>query len=334
MAALSLQHVQSLCKWSTITLGALCMLVIGIAFVRPGDRMEALIMRNQKQSIPWRIFEVDDIERGVTAPESTHVVFHLPLTMADTHREVLFGHRGKEVRYWGYCFPQNYDPKIAERRQGLPGLLFLSEKERAVREERTPSRAEPSFSPYRLPTKEEIEDPKRDVGTIRHQIETFTAGMMCYVMTEQSLALGPDRDGDALNVQLEREIGTNIEMPDTDGDGVWDGTEYLGHINPLLRDMDSDGLVDGIEDKNWNGKTDRGETDPRAWDSDRDGLCDGFCRVKLGNGQNVFLGEDLNLNGTVDQSETNPLKPDTDGDGMIDYQERLQCLQKPGSVGC
>lgn len=333
MPSVSLHDIQRLCKWSTVTLGALCLVMVAAAFVHPGDALYARVIRNEQKQMPWRVFEMDEVDKGVSVLQDTNIVFHLPLSMTETPREVLLGHRGKEVRYWGYCFPQNYDPKVVEKRQGLPGLLFLSEKEREIREAINPSLKEPAFSPFNLPTKREVEVPQQ-FYEIRHQIESFTAGMMCYLMTEATLTLGPDADGDGLNAQLEREIGTNHETPDSDGDGIWDGIEYLGKTNPLLRDTDSDGLIDGIEDKNWNGKINKGESDPKVWDSDRDGLCDGYCRVRLGNGKQVFLGEDLNLNGKLDTNETSPVKLDTDGDTLIDYQERLNCLQKPGGAGC
>ena len=41
----------------------------------------------------------------------------------------------------------------------------------------------------------------------------------------------------------EDKIGTNPELPDTDGDGLNDGEEYLTYTtNPLQPDTDVDGL--------------------------------------------------------------------------------------------
>ncbi len=328
-----LKNVSGLCKWFSIGLGLLCLFVIAFSFFVPGQNLEGYIIRKSTKTIPWRIFEPEEIERGIPAAESTNIVFHLPLNMSDVHREVLLGHRGKDVRYWGYCFPQNYESKITDRREGLPGLVFLSEKEQIEREAAR-QHAAPTITAFRFPTRQELEQQEDPKGAIRHQVETFTAGMMCYLMSEHGLALGLDADDDRLNAQLEREIGTNPETPDSDSDGIWDGTEYLNKTNALLRDTDADGLIDGLEDRNWNGRVDRTETNPRTWDSDRDGLCDGICRVKLGNGQQVFLGEDLNLNGKIDSDETDPLKQDTDGDKKIDYAERLDCMKDPETPGC
>ena len=95
--------------------------------------------------------------------------------------------------------------------------------------------------------------------------------------------------------------------PDTDGDGIQDGTEigltsagpdsFGGPIsfrpdadpttttNPLNPDTDGDGLIDGVEDPNGDGASPRfiggtgtggsGETDPNNPDTDGDGLSDG-----------------------------------------------------------
>ncbi len=148
---------------------------------------------------------------------------------------------------------------------------------------------------------------------------------MCYIMSEEPLAIGTDHDQDLLNIKLEQEIGTDPNKADTDEDGILDGVEYLTGTDPLLRDTDGDNVIDGIEDKNRNGRVDPGETDPRKWDTDRDELCDGFCRVQAQN-QWIFMGEDKNLNGIVDPGETDPLKWDSAGDGVGDYLKVLQCL--------
>ncbi|MCP4624937.1 MAG: hypothetical protein GY850_15640 [bacterium] len=81
---------------------------------------------------------------------------------------------------------------------------------------------------------------------------------------------------------------TDPKNPDTDGDGVQDGTE-LGQTSediepgtntaffqpdldpstktdPLDPDTDGDHFKDGIEDANQNGRVDLGETDPIVWD--------------------------------------------------------------------
>ena len=292
----------------------------------------ARLIRDKAPVIPWKSIHGIDITRGLNVPPNTHIVFQMPDGIADIQRETLFGKKGATVRYWGYCLPQNDDEATVSKRQGLPGLLFLSEAERAARAAAEQKKlANQGFSVNDLPTPKQIQDASlhaaagTEKGNIRNQIEVFSANQLCYLMTEQSLSMGLDTDGDTLNDQLEREIGTNPNNPDTDGDGIRDDVEYLTGTSPILRDTDGDGLIDGIEDKNFNGRVDPGETDPRKKDSDRDGLCDGLCRVKI-KGQEYYIGEDQNLNGKIDKGETSPLLADTDGNGISDYQEYMNCL--------
>jgi hypothetical protein len=118
--------------------------------------------------------------------------------------------------------------------------------------------------------------------------------------------------------------------PDSDDDGLLDGTELTGTnpTDPNDPDSDDDGLLDGQEDANHSGGLDPGETNPNDPDSDDDGLLDG---IEV-NGVNptdpldadsdddgLLDGvEDANHNGQVDPGETDPNNPDTDGDGLSD----------------
>ena len=312
-------------KWLTYILGTANIWVVTYAliFIHP-SLAEARIIPHRQAPTQWTFIETEQIEQGSTIPANTHTVIHLPFNFRHIARDVLLGNNGERVRYWGYCLPENYSPELQAARTGLPGKIFLSEKERAYREEQERTK-KPSFSIHRLPTKEDLQKQRRTPMLIRHEVEMFTPGLLCYVMTQEPLSIGLDEDNDLLNTKMEKNIGTDQQSPDTDRDGIWDGVEYFTHTNPLIRDTDSDGLIDGLEDKNWNGVVDFGETDSRNKDTDRDELCDGLCRVRLANGQEALLGEDLNLNGIVDKEETDPLKTDTDGDGTADYEAYIQC---------
>ena len=302
------------------------------ALVPAGAPNEALLVR-QKTVDHWVVLEAAQVMSGATVPADANVVFHVPFEVEKINREVLLGLRGKKVRYWGYCYPENNDQETVDRRTGLKGLLFLSEAERDFRE--TQARATtPKFSLANLPSKDDVlRAAARPQTVIKHQIDFFKAGQLCYIMTSEPLPIGLDDDGDRLNNRLEDDLNTDPLIEDTDGDGILDGIEYKYGTSPTLRDSDLDGIIDGIEDANWNGIIDTGELDPRALDTDRDGLCDGQCRKKLSNGQLLYIGEDRNLNGTLDKDETNPLSPDTDGDGIHDFQEYLACLTK-GKRAC
>lgn len=142
-----------------------------------------------------------------------------------------------------------------------------------------------------------------------------------------------DGDGDALDDWREVAIGTDPTNPDTDGDGLTDGSEVDGAnpTNPLDTDTDDDGLTDGQEDSNANGAIEAGETDPNEADTDLDGLTDGT-EVNGANptdplvpdtdGDGLTEGvEDSNANGALNEGETDPNVPDTDGGGVSDGLE-------------
>jgi len=141
---------------------------------------------------------------------------------------------------------------------------------------------------------------------------------------------------------------TDPTNPDTDGDGIFDGTEKgltepeviegglggtdfsAGHFiadadpstttDPTKADSDNDGLLDGEEDKNHNGKVDLGETDPANPDTDGDGIQDG---TELG--LTTPHSSDTDLSIFIPDADpsitTDPTNPDTDGDGYTDGEE-------------
>lgn len=307
-----------------------------------GTSLQGRVLRTETQAkIPWRTFEDFEVSSGATIPANTNVVFHLPLHVKRITRKVLFGDGGDAIRYWGYCFPDDEDPKNPVHTSGFPGKLFLSEAERRERENAR-QKLFPKYTIFRPPTSKELKaQASASASRIRHQQEIFFGGRTCYIQTEAPLPLGTDDDEDLLNSAREKEERTDPSNDDTDGDGLLDGLEVALETDPLRRDSDSDGLIDGIEDQNRNGRLDFGETSALARDTDHDGLCDGYCRVVRGGricneftttkdcipGIKVqWRGEDKNLNGTMDAGETNPLTIDTDKDGVTDEQEYFNCL--------
>ena len=68
-----------------------------------------------------------------------------------------------------------------------------------------------------------------------------------------------DTDGDGLSDERERELGTDPEQADTDGDGLPDGEELERETDPSAADTDGDGVPDGEE-------LERGLNPLEAWD--------------------------------------------------------------------
>ncbi len=306
----------------------------GVSITEQNEIALALLLpQKQQREIPWVVIDAAKVMTGATVPADTNVILHIPFDIAPINREVLLGGRGTEVRYWGYCLPLNYDPEIAQNRQGFPGLMFLSEKERKEQK----AAASSSIARRSIYNIQEAQDSiateqrNRQTG-FRHQLDTFDPGSLCFLMTEAPLPVGLDNDGDLLNDKSELAIKTDPTKPDSDGDGLSDGIEVRGGTQPTIRDTDSDGLIDGIEDKNFNGRLDSDETDPKNRDSDRDGLCDGMCTVRVGNDQILQLGEDANLNGEFEAGETNPLVKMTNPAGVNDYDAVYRCLFGDTSV--
>ena len=138
---------------------------------------------------------------------------------------------------------------------------------------------------------------------------------------------GFDCDGDGLTNDEEAVHGTNPTDPDSDNDGLLDGTEVHGTnpTNPLDGDTDDDGLGDGVEDADQDGGLDPGETDPNNEDTDGGGVEDGT-EVNV-HGTDPLdpcddLGGDCDGDGLTNEDEiqigTDPTNPDTDGDGIDD----------------
>ena len=118
-----------------------------------------------------------------------------------------------------------------------------------------------------------------------------------------------DADLDGLsNVEEQDLIGTDPENPDTDSDGIGDGTEVRGG-NPAVPGDPQNRL-----------------TDPLDPDSDDDGLCDGSGTV----GSVCGTGEDLDNDGLREAGEPDNLDPDSDDDLLSDGVEVRS--NYPGSV--
>lgn len=141
-----------------------------------------------------------------------------------------------------------------------------------------------------------------------------------------SLPNGSDLDDDGDGVLDVNDVDPYNPNSDSDADGLRDIVETGGDgayndgvdTNPLDPDTDSDGIKDGTEDTDKDGAWDIGvETDALNADTDNDGLKDGE--------------EDLNVNGVKDLTESDPLDDcdpvkvgpgcDYDGDGLTNAND-------------
>lgn len=147
-------------------------------------------------------------------------------------------------------------------------------------------------------------------GDANDAFMTFGVGFSYYILGDA------DYDNDGLTNSKEKELGTDPQIPDTDGDGLLDGEEFLTyHSDPLKKDTDDDGLDDYKE-------VTETKTDPSKADGDSDGLKDGEELARKTDPMNPDSDDDGLLDGEeVNKYETNPLVADTDKDGLTDGDE-------------
>lgn len=139
---------------------------------------------------------------------------------------------------------------------------------------------------------------------------TFGLGFSYYILGDA------DYDKDGLTNAREKEIGTDPNNPDSDGDGLKDGEEvYTYYTDPLKADTDGDGLNDYDEIFNY-------KTSPIKVDTDNDGLNDGE-EIARKTDPNIpdTDGDGLLDGDEVNKHQTDPLNTDTDGDGLSDGDE-------------
>ena len=126
-----------------------------------------------------------------------------------------------------------------------------------------------------------------------------------------------DADGDGLTNKEEKELGTDPQLADTDGDGLNDGEEFSTYkTNPLAADSDGDGLGDREEVKTY-------KTNPNNADTDGDSLADGE-EVNTHNtnpNKADSDGDDLSDAEEINTHKTDPMNPDMDNDGLTDGAE-------------
>jgi hypothetical protein len=328
-------------KFATLTLTGV-LVVIAVAFVMKdtgGGTLTGRLVQPQIQggSIPTVKYDEARAIEGFSAPASTSVIFTVPQGVRIPRITFFGGPDYDEKRYWGYCFSGNENDNKAKGYLGkkmYDGQFFYSIGERKSQVNVRKASDNDLVGILADTTR----TPKEADASIA---EILYGGQTCYVMSEVVLPVGVDTDGDDFNNARERDAGTDPNYPDTDNDGIPDGTEvFKTKTDPKQSDTDRDGLTDRCEDKNADGRMDNDETSALVTDTDRDGLCDGdgygygcpepkqtVC-FQAQNGEREctqrpstpVFGEDMNQNCTVDNGETNPRDPDTFGQPDWDYK--------------
>lgn len=353
------QFLLTALRFATYTLVAL-MVGVGVAvFLQTSDQSNLqgrLVPPQQNGVIPVeRRTSKDLLSGGYSVTANTHFFFEIPAGVRIARQTFFGGPDTDKVRYWIYHFDGT---ERANKEAGKLGkALYTGEFGYSPAEVRAHNKVTTPGDNDLLGLSEgNVIKAKKEIASM---LEILGPGMY-YIMADDktengmpmTLYAGLDTDGDELNDYREQQVGTDPRVPDTDGDGIPDGTEVFGHnsTNPLTRDTDSDGLSDGVEDKNHNGVLDTGDTNPKSADSDNDELCDGNglssgcpedkavqCtpgpiedplggKVCVTVPVSPIYGEDINQNGLVDQNETDPRKPETYGIG--DWQWKWNLFQQ------
>ncbi len=98
-----------------------------------------------------------------------------------------------------------------------------------------------------------INEPVTEEPTVQETTTTDEQAKIDEMVSGEQVLFGEPKDSDSDNLSddVEKEIGTDPNNWDTDGDGLSDGDEALvWRSNPLNADTDGDGYSDGAEVKN------------------------------------------------------------------------------------
>ena len=148
-----------------------------------------------------------------------------------------------------------------------------------------------------------------------------------------------DFDDDNLVAYYEYFYGASPTDPDTDGDGLPDGYEFIETTTPITQaDADGDGTDDGHEDLDGDSLTNIEEmeygTDPLVSDGDDDSLNDS---AEVETHDTNVSKPDTDEDGLLDGEEvllgTDPLNPDSDSDGTVDGNETYTQTTRDTSTG-
>ena len=158
-------------------------------------------------------------------------------------------------------------------------------------------------------------------------------------VTDRAVSSGHNRGAEIL-------ADTMPDRQDTDGDGMWDGFEYLygratsARLDPIecgreSEDPDNDGLSNYLEFLGRDGVANTNDwTDPTDSDTDDDTMPDGWeYTYGLDARDPDDANRDADSDGLINLSEylagTNPRMTDTDADGLSDAEEVITYMSDP-----
>lgn len=159
---------------------------------------------------------------------------------------------------------------------------------------------------YQYPITEDFETKYFKVSLTTNYSEYIESMPFVVINSEEGYSVDfLDSDSDELPDIFELEIGTDVNNPDSDEDGLTDYQEvYLTGTDPTVYDSVTEGVSDSDADSDNDGLSNIYEieidTDPQNNDTDNDGLSDYDELYSYG---------------------TDPLNPDSDGDSLKDSDE-------------
>jgi hypothetical protein len=186
------------------------------------------------------------------------------------------------------------------------------EEEQAARQKQAELEADLSrkdFDPQRNPLPGIAAVPAADMPAIGVTAPMTSTPSACDDLPNDP---GTDTDNDGLTDLQELCIGSDPNLPDTDGDGLNDGIEvYELGLEPTFADTDGDGLPDGLEVQGFvDGTGKRWYLNALDVDTNGDEVPDGLeCAVNVG----ALVCPDTDQDGTADVFDF-----DDDGDGVPD----------------
>ena len=90
--------------WTTTGLGIACLALITTVFLKQEDGHSSLHARllpaHMRGQSVWKTIGKEEIEKGVTAPADTNIIFHVPDAVDRITMDIFFGNVSTKVRFW------------------------------------------------------------------------------------------------------------------------------------------------------------------------------------------------------------------------------------------